>query len=90
MQRLFKNQWRHVYVLEKINAMFTDKEYLVTIVRTRMPFGKYKGRLLIDLPEAYIVWFAQQGFPKGELGNMLECVYEIKLNGLEYLLNPLR
>ncbi|HHT9123561.1 MAG TPA: putative quorum-sensing-regulated virulence factor [Candidatus Wunengus sp. YC63] len=42
------------------------------------------------MPEAYIVWFAQQGFPKGELGNMLECVYEIKLNGLEYLLNPLR
>lgn len=70
--------------------MFTDKEYLVKVVRTRMPFGKYKGRLLIDLPEAYIVWFAQQGFPKGELGNMLECVYEIKLNGLEYLLNPLK
>ncbi|MCR4319955.1 MAG: DUF3820 family protein [Candidatus Brocadiaceae bacterium] len=46
--------------------------------------------MLIDLPEAYIVWFAQQEFPKGELGNMLECVYEIKLNGLEYLLDPLR
>ncbi len=71
-------------------AMFTNKEYLLKVVRTRMPFGKYKGRLLIDLPEAYIVWFAQQGFPKGELGNMLECVYEIKLNGLEYLLNPLK
>jgi uncharacterized protein (DUF3820 family) len=70
--------------------MFTDKEYLIKIARTRMPFGKYKGRLLIDLPEAYIVWFAQQGFPKGELGNMIESVYEIKLNGLEYLLNPLR
>ncbi len=55
-----------------------------------MPFGKYKGRLLIDLPEAYIVWFAQQGFPKDALGKMLEFVYEIKLNGLEYLLNPLR
>jgi len=70
--------------------MFTDKEYLLKVVRTRMPFGKYKGRLLIDLPEAYIVWFAQQGFPKDELGNMLGFVYEIKLNGLEYLLNPLR
>ena len=70
--------------------MFTNKEYLLKVVRTRMPFGKYKGRLLIDLPEAYIVWFAQQGFPKDELGKMLECVYEIKLNGLEYLLNPLR
>ncbi len=70
--------------------MFPDKEYLLKLVHMRMPFGKYKGRFLIDLPEAYIVWFAQQGFPKGELGNMLECVYEIKLNGLEYLLNPLR
>lgn len=70
--------------------MFTNKEYLLKVVRTRMPFGKYKGRLLIDLPEAYIVWFAQQGFPKDALGKMLEFVYEIKLNGLEYLLNPLR
>ena len=81
---------RTLYVPEKKDDMFSDKEYLLKLVRTRMPFGKYKGRLLIDLPEAYIVWFAQQGFPKGELGNMLECVYEIKLNGLEYLLNPLR
>lgn len=70
--------------------MLPDKEYLLKLVQTRMPFGKYKGRLLINLPEAYIVWFAQQGFPEGELGNMLECIYEIKLNGLEYLLNPLR
>ncbi|MDN3511943.1 MAG: DUF3820 family protein [Candidatus Jettenia sp. CY-1] len=74
----------------KTNAMFPDKEYLLKLIQTRMPFGKYKGRLLIDLPEAYIVWFAQQGFPKGELGTMLECIYEIKLNGLEYLLKPLR
>lgn len=79
-----------LYMQGKLDDMFSNKEYLLTVVRTRMPFGKYKGRLLIDLPDAYIVWFAQQGFPKGELGNMLECVYEIKLNGLEYLLNPLR
>lgn len=70
--------------------MFNDKEYLLKVVRTHMPFGKYKGRLLIDLPEAYIVWFAQQGYPKDDLGKMLEFVYEIKLNGLEYLLKPLR
>lgn len=55
-----------------------------------MPFGKYEGRLLIDLPEPYVVWFASKGFPKGELGNMLATVYEIKLNGLEYLFEPLR
>ena len=57
---------------------------------TKMPFGKYKGRLLIDLPEDYIVWFARKGFPKDSLGEMIESVYEIKINGLEYLLEPLK
>jgi uncharacterized protein (DUF3820 family) len=55
-----------------------------------MPFGKYRGRLLIDLPEPYVVWFARQGFPEGKLGRMLRIVYEIKVNGLEYLFEPLR
>lgn len=55
-----------------------------------MPFGKYKGCLLIDLPEPYIIGFAKKGFPKGELGRMLNIVYEVKLNGLEYLFKPLR
>ena len=54
-----------------------------------MPFGKYQGRKLIDLPEPYVVWFAQQGFPKGRLGKMLAIIYEIKVNGLEYLFDPL-
>ncbi len=70
--------------------MLSDKEYLLKIAKMRMPFGKYKDMLLIDLPEWYIVWFAQNGFPEGELGNMLKSVYEIKLNGLEYLFKPLR
>ncbi len=70
--------------------MLSDKKYLLKIAKTHMPFGKYKDMLLIDLPEWYIVWFANKGFPEGELGNMLMCVYEIKLNGLEYLLKPLR
>jgi len=56
----------------------------------RMPFGRYAGRRLIDLPEPYVVWFAQQGFPAGKLGEMLKTIYEIKLNGLEYLFTPLR
>lgn len=51
-----------------------------------MPFGKFKDRLLIDLPEHYIVWFRQKGFPEGELGEMMSAVYELKLNGLEYLI----
>ena len=55
-----------------------------------MPFGRYAGRLLIDLPERYIVWFAGQGFPEGKLGLQLRAVYDIKLNGLEYLFDPLR
>jgi len=55
-----------------------------------MPFGRYKGRLLIDLPEPYVIWFAKKGFPEGELGLMLNMLYEVKMNGLEYLFKPLR
>ena len=65
-------------------------EQLLKFSNYRMPFGKYKGQLLIDLPEPYVVWFAKQGFPKGELGVMLGILYEIKLNGLEYLFKPFR
>jgi uncharacterized protein len=68
----------------------TDKEYLLKFVKAKMPFGKYAGRLLIDLPEPYVVWFRQKGFPKSELGEMLELLYEIKVNGLEYLFDPFR
>ena len=67
-----------------------DSSLLLELTRTRMPFGKYEGRRLIDLPERYLVWFAGEGFPKGQLGRMLQEVYEIKLNGLESLFDPLR
>jgi uncharacterized protein len=67
-----------------------DHEALLELAQARMPFGKYQGRRLIDLPEPYVVWFAQQGFPTGKLGDMLRTVYEIKVNGLEYLFAPLR
>lgn len=67
-----------------------DPELLIKLARTRMSFGRYKDRLLIDLPERYLVWFSHQGFPEGQLGDMLRAIYEIKLNGLEYLLKPLR
>ena len=67
-----------------------DHRALLELARMRMPFGKYAGWLLIDLPEPYVVWFAQQGFPDGKLGEMLQAVYEIKVNGLEFLFDPLR
>jgi uncharacterized protein len=65
-------------------------EYLKKLANMKMPFGKYKGTTLIDLPEPYVVWFAGKGFPKGELGLLLQTLYEVKLNGLEYLVKPLR
>jgi uncharacterized protein (DUF3820 family) len=63
---------------------------LLQLVEMKMPFGKFKGSLLCDLPEPYLVWFKQKGFPKGKLGILLESLYEIKLNGLEYLLYELK
>ena len=70
--------------------MIPDKQFLIDTANMKMPFGKYNNRLLIDLPEPYVVWFANKGFPDGELGKMLRIVYEIKVNGLEYLFEPLR
>ena len=71
-------------------APLYDHRQLLELAAMRMPFGKYVGRRLIDLPEPYVVWFARQGFPEGKLGEMLRSVYEVKVNGLEYLFAPLR
>jgi uncharacterized protein len=64
-----------------------DLERLVTL---EMPFGKYKGRVIADLPGNYLTWFAREGFPKGEIGRLLALMHEIDHNGLKGLLNPLR
>jgi len=64
--------------------------HLLELARARMPYGKYQGRRLIDLPERYVVWLAGQGFPAGKLGRQLQEVHEIKVNGLEYLFVPWR
>lgn len=64
-----------------------DLELLAT---SRMPFGKYQGTPLIDLPETYIVWFQSKGFPEGKLGQLLGLLYEVKLNGLEHLVYQLK
>lgn len=63
---------------------------LLDLASVKMPFGKYKGRILCDLPEPYLVWFHQNGFPEGKLGLLLASIYEIKVNGLEYLLKPVK
>ena len=63
-----------------------DPKILTDLTTMKMPFGKYKGRVLKDLPEPYLVWFHNKGFPQGRLGMLLNTLYEIKLNGLEYLL----
>ena len=67
-----------------------NAELLLQLVTMPMPFGKYKNRLLCDLPVSYLEWFQRKGFPKGKLGILLETIYEIKINGLEDLLNPLK
>lgn len=67
-----------------------NRQILIELVTQKMPFGKYKDKLICDIPEHYLVWFKQKGFPNGKLGILLETMYEIRINGLEYLLNPLR
>lgn len=67
-----------------------DKDFLIKLAHTKMPFGKYKDRYLIDLPEYYVVWYYNKGFPKNKLGQMLETVYTLKVNGLEYLVREIQ
>ncbi|TVZ40530.1 hypothetical protein P886_4963 [Alteromonadaceae bacterium 2753L.S.0a.02] len=67
-----------------------DKNWLIKLANMPMPFGKYSGRVLIDLPEHYLLWFAAKGFPEGELGQLLALALEIKTNGQEDILDPLR
>jgi uncharacterized protein len=67
-----------------------NPEILKELVNMRMPYGKYKGKFICDLPEYYLVWYESNGFPAGKMGILLSTMYEIKLNGLEYLLKPLK
>jgi hypothetical protein len=69
--------------------MMQDRHELIKLANARMPFGKYKGSYLIHLPEPYLVWMKGKGFPAGKLGNQLELILEIKINGLEQLIYPL-
>lgn len=70
--------------------MFQDKQILIDLSKMKMPFGKYKGRYLIDLPVHYIIWYKNKGFPSGKLGKQLELVFELQLNGLEDIVREIK
>lgn len=67
-----------------------DAESLILLTTREMPYGKYKGRLIADLPGHYLGWFAREGFPRSELGRLLALMYELDHNALRHLLDPLR
>lgn len=67
-----------------------DNSILIDLITKKMPFGKYKNTLICDIPEHYLIWFKRNGFPPGKLGTWLETMYEIRLNGLTYLLDELK
>lgn len=67
-----------------------DHSKIVALAHAKMPFGKYKGRDLIDLPEFYLVWYKNKGFPPGTLGLQMAQVYELRLNGLEFLIKNIK
>ena len=67
-----------------------NPQHLQLLVSREMPFGKYKGKLIADLPGHYLAWFAREGFPKGELGMLLALMVELDHNALRHLLDPLR
>jgi len=76
--------------MESSETPVPDGTLLITLVNMKMPFGKYKGTVLCDLPVSYLEWFAREGFPPGKMGMLLATLYEIKINGLEQLLKPLK
>ena len=67
-----------------------DPTLLLDLVKKQMPYGKYKGYLICNIPESYLLWYKDKGFPKGKLGDLMATMFEIRVNGLEYLLTPLK
>jgi uncharacterized protein len=81
---------RRVGPADSLEADTMDPALLQLLVTREMPYGKYKGRVIADLPGNYLAWFAREGFPAGELGRLLALMLEIDHNGLKPLLEPLR
>ncbi len=73
-----------------MNMFVPNPQLLLQLTSMTMPYGKYKGVLICNLPVYYLEWFQRKGFPQGNIGVLLETIYEIKINGLEYLLEPLK
>ncbi len=67
-----------------------DSSFLIHLVQARMPFGKYEGRFVTDLPVHYLEWFSREGFPNGQIGQYLSTMYEIKINGIDEVLDPIK
>lgn len=72
------------------NSKLYDPSFLINLVQSKMPFGKYKDRFITDLPVHYLEWFQRKGFPDGQLGQQLSTMYEIKTNGLDEILTPIK
>jgi uncharacterized protein (DUF3820 family) len=93
LSNIRKNRRHKSHLLEdekSREAQSMNPEHLQLLVTRQMPFGKYKGRLLADLPGDYLAWFAREGFPAGELGGLIALMYELDHNALTHLLAPLR
>lgn len=76
--------------IKNIERHMLDQHQLVKLATVKMPFGKYEGRVLMDLPEEYLLWFAKKGFPSSELGSLMALALEIKVEGLDALLMPIK
>lgn len=85
--RAFLTEWQNAK--RQAFLMNLDSDVLLELAHTTMPFGKYAGRTLIKLPEPYLLWFANKGFPQGRLGQLLELALLIRSEGLEHLLEPI-
>jgi len=70
--------------------LFPDRKKLIELAHYKMPYGKFKGRYLLDLPEAYLIWFQRNGFPKGKLGEDMKAILEVRMNGIEGLIRKIR